>query len=154
MARIEILVDIDFHIQNTITSRVPHFLKPLLVHNMRSSLRVLSNVVRTMSTTANPIEKLIQSKLETAFNPSFMEIINESYKHNVPKGAESHFKVVVVSTEFEGKSLIQRHRSVNQTLSNELKNSIHALSIQAMTPEQWEKDSTVSKTPNCLGGHK
>eukprot|EP01032_Pedospumella_encystans_P018626 gene18626-21196_t len=72
-----------------------------------------------MSTiTANPIEKLIQTKLESAFNPSFMEIINESYKHNVPKGAESHFKVVVVSPEFEGKSLIQRHRAVNQTLSD------------------------------------
>ena len=106
------------------------------------------------TTTANPIEKLIQTKLESAFNPSFMEIINESYKHNVPKGAESHFKVVVVSPEFEGKSLIQRHRAVNQTLSDELKNSIHALSIQAMTPEQWEKDCTISKTPNCLGGHK
>lgn len=122
---------------------------------MRSSLRVLSKAAQTMtSTISNPIEKLIQTKLEAAFTPSFMEIVNESYKHNVPKGAESHFKVVVVSTDFEGKSLIQRHRSVNQTLSDELKNSIHALSIQAMTPEQWEKDSTISKTPNCLGGHK
>jgi len=103
---------------------------------------------------ANPVETIVRTKLESAFSPSFIEIINESYKHNVPKGSESHFKVVVVSTEFEGKSLIQRHRLVNQALAEELKHPIHALSIQAKTPEQWAQDSTITKTPNCLGGDK
>ena len=123
---------------------------------MRSTLRVLSTATRNMSTVtaANPVETIVRTKLENAFAPTFIEIINESYKHNVPKGSESHFKVVVVSTEFEGKSLIQRHRLVNQTLAEELKHPIHALSIQAKTPEQWAQDSTITKTPNCLGGDK
>jgi BolA family transcriptional regulator, general stress-responsive regulator len=51
----------------------------------------------------------IRHKLEI-FNPVFLDIINESHSHNVPRGSESHFKVVVISPEFEGKSLIQRHR--------------------------------------------
>lgn len=101
-----------------------------------------------------PVEEAVRNKLQAAFVPTFFEVVNESYKHNVPAGSESHFKVVVVSTQFEGKSLIQRHRMVNQTLGEELKTLIHALSIQAKTPEQWAQDSTIQKTPNCLGGEK
>ena len=81
-------------------------------------------------------------------------MINESYKHSVPTGSESHFKVVIVSDQFEGLPLIQRHRLVNSVLEDELKNDIHALSIQAKTPVQWEKNATVHQTPNCLGGSK
>jgi hypothetical protein len=40
--------------------------------------------------------------------------------HNVPRGAETHFKVVVVSSVFEGMSLIKRHRDVNATLKEEI----------------------------------
>jgi len=39
-----------------------------------------------------------------------LEVINESHKHNVPEGAESHFNVVIVSSAFEGKKLLTRHR--------------------------------------------
>ncbi|MGI9323235.1 MAG: BolA family protein [Pseudomonadales bacterium] len=41
--------------------------------------------------------------------------MNESGNHNVPPGSESHFKLVLVSSEFDGKPLVQRHRLVNQT---------------------------------------
>lgn len=44
------------------------------------------------------------------------EVINESHMHSVPKGAETHFKVVVVSDQFDGLSLLQRHREVNTVL--------------------------------------
>jgi BolA protein len=101
-----------------------------------------------------PIEASIRTKLTASLNPTFFDVINESYKHNVPAGSESHFNVVVVSDQFEGKSLIQRHRMVNHALGDELKNSVHALSIQARTPAQWSENSTVNKTPNCLGGDK
>ena len=57
-----------------------------------------------MSTQTN-----IESKLN-ALNPQFLEVENESYKHNVPEGAESHFKVTVVSEKFNGKMLLARHR--------------------------------------------
>ncbi|RQM20023.1 hypothetical protein B5M09_004285 [Aphanomyces astaci] len=94
----------------------------------------------------------IQKKLQDAFQPTHLEVLNESYMHNVPKGSETHFKVVVVSDEFEGKPLIQRHRLVNQVLAAELDGGVHALSIQSKTPTQWAANNTVRPSPSCLGG--
>ncbi|XP_058481523.1 bolA-like protein 2 [Solea solea] len=51
------------------------------------------------------------------------------------------FKVLVVSTEFEGKPLLQRHRLVNMCLAEELK-EIHAFEQKTLTPEQWEKQKS------------
>ena len=56
------------------------------------------------------IQSIIEQKLEQAFTPEFLEVVNESYMHNVPEGSESHFKVTIVSKDFEGKMLIGRHR--------------------------------------------
>jgi BolA protein len=39
------------------------------------------------------IEQRIRNKLQTAFSPLYLEVENESYKHNVPKASETHFKV-------------------------------------------------------------
>jgi stress-induced morphogen len=64
--------------------------------------------------------------------------MNESFMHNVPKGSETHFKVVVVSDAFEGMALIKRHRAVNTTLKAELAAGVHALTITAKTPSEWE----------------
>ncbi|MCU7948134.1 MAG: BolA/IbaG family iron-sulfur metabolism protein [Candidatus Thiodiazotropha sp. (ex Cardiolucina cf. quadrata)] len=46
-------------------------------------------------------QKTIQQKLQSAFSPLHLEVINESHMHSVPEGAESHFKVVVVSEAFQ-----------------------------------------------------
>lgn len=54
-----------------------------------------------------PMEKSIKDKLTKQFSPEHLDIINESYMHNVPKGSETHFKVVVVSNKFENTSLLQ-----------------------------------------------
>lgn len=99
-----------------------------------------------------PVESSIRAKLAHRFQPIHLEVINESNMHNVPKGSETHFKVVVVSEAFEKESLIKRHRSVNDTLKSELEGSVHALSIQAKTPSQWSSNATVTKSPPCLGG--
>ncbi len=98
----------------------------------------------------------IKSKLSQAFLPEHLEVLNESYKHNVPEGSESHFKVVVVSTKFAGLRLIGRHREVNTVLADELANSIHALAIHTYTPEQWQAmpESQVINSPDCMGGGK
>ncbi|XP_017282508.1 bolA-like protein 2 [Kryptolebias marmoratus] len=48
------------------------------------------------------------------------------------------FKVLVVSPQFEGKPLLQRHRMVNTCLAEEMK-EIHAFEQKTLTPEQWEK---------------
>ncbi|XP_053330294.1 bolA-like protein 1 [Spea bombifrons] len=101
-----------------------------------------------------PVEKSIRSKLSESLQPCYLEVNNESYMHAVPKGSETHFKVVVVSEMFNGKTLIQRHRLVNELLKEELAGSVHALSIQAKTPQQWEENPTVSKSPACMGGSK
>jgi BolA protein len=99
------------------------------------------------------VQSIIERKLMDALKPSHLEVINESYMHNVPRGSESHFKVVVVSDMFETMSLIQRHRAVNDILKEELAGTIHALSIQAKTIEQWEKSGhNISQSPRCLGG--
>jgi len=102
-----------------------------------------------------PVFTTISEKLNRTFDPIHMDILNESYMHNVPKGSETHFKVIIVSEKFkEMKNLIQRHRAVNDTLAEELSSGVHALSIVAKTPEQWEKMSNndIDPSPKCRGG--
>ena len=119
----------------------------------------------------------------------------------MPKGSESHFKVIVVSEVFEGQKLLARHRLVNATLAAELdgcardsrerrsrdarepierectacprraaacarsrpvtrasssrRRPVHALSIVAKTPAQWEAaEGAVPESPACMGGSK
>ena len=59
-----------------------------------------------------------------------------------------------MSSAFEKKSLLDRHRLVNATVDHELKNGVHALSIVSKTPQQWKSSSTVKASPACLGGMK
>lgn len=98
------------------------------------------------------IQTQITEKLTQAFAPVHLDVRNESYMHNVPEGAESHFKVVVVSDEFEGKRLIQRHRAINTTLADELADDIHALAIHTYTPEEWQEQVHAPDSPACRGG--
>ena len=101
------------------------------------------------------VEESITSKLNELI-PNHLEVTNESYKHNVPEGSESHFKVVIVSSKFEGVNLVKRHQMVNTLLKEEFNNGLHALSIMAKTPEQWTSagNKLIHETPNCLGGSK
>ena len=97
----------------------------------------------------------IQSKLQTELSPLHLEVIDESHMHSVPEGAESHFKLVVVSEAFAGKGLVNRHRQVNRLLSDELQGGLHALALHTMTPEEWfEKGGAVPASPECMGGSK
>jgi len=106
-----------------------------------------------MAATAKPIESSIRSKLEEFFEPKYLNVLNESGMHAVPKGSETHFKVIVVSERFVNEPLINRHRLVNKALETELKSGVHALSIIAKTPDQWEgSDKLVDKSPPCRGG--
>ena len=102
--------------------------------------------------TVGPVSQSIHGKLSAKFSPLHLEIINESYMHNVPRGSETHFKVLVVSEQFRDTKLIARHRMVNESLSEELQSGVHALSIVAKTPEQWSQGQTVEKSPACRGG--
>ncbi len=53
-------------------------------------------------------------------------------------GDGTHFEALIVSTEFEGKSLIERHKVVYGVLGDAMKERINALSLKTFTPEQWE----------------
>lgn len=83
-----------------------------------------------------------------------VEVTDESHMHNVPPGAESHFKVLVVSPAFAGERLLGRHRRVNGLLADEFAGGMHALAIHAWTPEEWfEKGGGAApNSPECLGG--
>jgi stress-induced morphogen len=98
----------------------------------------------------------IHDALVAAFAPTVLEVINESHNHSVPPGSETHWKVVIVSEAFAGRSPVERHRAVNKavdTLPDRKK--IHALSIQPFTPQQWaERGGEVPPSPPCLGGSK
>jgi len=101
------------------------------------------------------IEQRIKKKLTDAFLPMHLEVLNESNNHNVPEGSESHFKVLLVTDQFAGLSLVKRHRAVNQVLAEELQGGVHALALHTMTPEEWfEKGGQSPESPPCLGGGK
>jgi BolA protein len=98
--------------------------------------------------------KRIYDKLIAEFKPLHLELENESPKHGLPESAEKHFRVVLVSSAMEGLLRIDRHRRVNEVLAEELRDHVHALSLQAFTPEEWEKKGKTFASPACLGGGK
>ncbi|XP_036404885.1 bolA-like protein 2 [Megalops cyprinoides] len=75
----------------------------------------------------------IRNKLTTDIGAIYVEVEDTS-----PNRCAASFKVLVVSPQFEGKPLLQRHRMVNTCLAEELK-EIHAFEQKTLTPEQWEK---------------
>jgi BolA protein len=102
-----------------------------------------------------PLQQLLAEKIAAALAPAHLEVRNESGMHNVPPGAESHFKVVVVSAAFAGQPPVVRHRLVNTAVRDELRDRVHALSISAFTPEEWrERGGSVRESPECRGGSK
>lgn len=77
--------------------------------------------------------------LEAALTPTRLEIIDDSHHHAGHAGSrtgQGHFSVTIVSAAFVGKSLPARHRLVYAALGALLQTDIHALSIQANTPDE------------------
>jgi len=88
------------------------------------------------------VENRIREKLTKAFAPQALEVVNDSDRHaghaGSPGTGESHFTVKVVSAAFSGKSRLERHRMVNEALSEEL-GKIHALAITALAPDEHSR---------------
>lgn len=98
------------------------------------------------------VEQTIIQKINSEFSPILFNIENESYMHSSGKGAESHFKLTLVSDKFEGQRAVARHRAVYTCLADELANGVHALALHLYTQSEWEKiEGIVPKSPNCLG---
>ena len=101
------------------------------------------------------VKAFLETTIEAALSPSYLEVVDESFMHNVPDGAQSHFKVTVVSDAFEGKRLIARHREINGLAADALQGPVHALALHTYTPDEWEARGGQSQvSPNCLGGSK
>ena len=101
------------------------------------------------------VKDTIESKLTREFSPDYLLVENESHMHNVPAGSEKHFKVQIVANDFADQMLIKRHRAINQVLKEELETSVHALSIHAFTPSEWQqRGGQVAESPQCQGGGK
>ena len=103
---------------------------------------------------ASGMARTIEEKITAALAPSYLEVINESANHNVPKGSESHFKLIVVSPQFEGQRTLHRHRMVYAILQRELAGSVHALALHTYTDEQWREVENAPDSPSCRGGMK
>ena len=86
--------------------------------------------------TKDKIEKILKNSLSI----QKLEILDESHLHQghreIKNLKETHFSLYIVSSDFEGKNLTQRHRMVYAALQKELKSQIHALSIKALTPRE------------------
>jgi len=73
--------------------------------------------------------KEIQAMIESGMSASTVNV----------EGDGTHFEAVIVSGDFDGKTLLERHQLVYEVLGNAMKERIHALSLKTYTPEQWEK---------------
>ncbi len=84
------------------------------------------------------MKNLITEKLTAAFTPHSLDVTDESHLHaghaGHRPGGETHYRVHIVSEAFRGKSRVDRHRMINQTLSSELTGGVHALAIHASAP--------------------
>ena len=81
--------------------------------------------------------RLIRSRLETAFEPEQLELVDESHRHRGHAGAadgRGHFKVRIVSRRFQHIRPLQRQRMIFDALGDLMKTDIHALSISAQPP--------------------
>jgi BolA family transcriptional regulator, general stress-responsive regulator len=84
------------------------------------------------------VADVIAEKLTAAFAPASLRVEDESHQHaghaGHRPGGQTHYRVYIVAEAFRGKSRIDRHRMINQTLARELAEGVHALAIHASAP--------------------
>lgn len=101
------------------------------------------------------MQQQIQQKLQQLFQPTLLEVVNESHMHSVPPDSETHFKVVIVTDAFEGKRKVARHQQVYAALSEQLAGPVHALALHTYTAGEWaERNAAAPASPDCMGGSK
>ncbi|OAL52721.1 bola domain protein [Pyrenochaeta sp. DS3sAY3a] len=100
----------------------------------------------TMSQSMTPMEDALRAKITDALEPTTLQIFNDSHKHAHHKAMqgstsrETHFRVVITSSAFQGKMQVARHRMVNSLMKDEMaqEGGIHALQLTTRTPEEEE----------------
>jgi BolA protein len=80
----------------------------------------------------------IAKKLTDALHPESLSVIDESHLHEGHAGhrpgGETHFRIHIVSSAFEGKSRVERHRMINALLADDLAGGVHALALKTQAP--------------------
>jgi len=79
------------------------------------------------------------AKLEAAFSPERLEVLNESHLHaghqpGFDGEGETHMRIRIVSSAFAGMSRVARHRAINEVVKAELDAGLHALAVEAAAP--------------------
>lgn len=89
------------------------------------------------------VAKTIELRLTEALAPTVIEVVDESHLHAGHVGArpegETHFRVIVVSEAFAGRSRLERHRMVNAALAEQLAGPVHALAVEAAAPGETDR---------------
>lgn len=98
------------------------------------------------------IQKRIEQRLTEGLKPLHLEVVNESHMHSVPPNSETHFKVTLVSSAFDGLNQVKRHQKVYGLLQELMQNPIHALALHTYSPNEWEVTQAVPSSPPCMGG--
>lgn len=84
------------------------------------------------------LEQGMRETLMTTLEPTRLDLVNESHLHaghaGSPGTGESHFRLLLVSKLFEGRTRLERHRMINDALADFLRNKVHALAIKAYAP--------------------
>ena len=97
-------------------------------------------------------QERIREKLLSTFTPVHLDVVDESAGHRSGPGAQTHFRVLLVTTEFSGKPLLARHRAVNAELRDELAAGVHALALNTYTPDEWQaRGGQIRQSPPCAG---
>lgn len=85
-------------------------------------------------------QQRIDSVLRAALDPAALEVIDESHHHIGHAGArpegETHYRVVITSAAFAGKSRVEAHRMINTLLKPEFDRGLHALALVTSAPAQ------------------
>ncbi len=85
------------------------------------------------------VAKIMHDKLEEAFSPLCLEVMDNSDQHIGHAGArpegETHFHIKITAAAFSGKTRLARHRMINQVLKDDLDGPVHALAISANAPQ-------------------
>ncbi|MEM6932733.1 MAG: BolA family protein [Pseudomonadota bacterium] len=84
------------------------------------------------------MQEILTRKLREAFEPETLDVIDESEQHRGHggwrEGGETHFRVEMTATCFEGMSRVNRQRAVNKVLAEELSTTVHALAMAIRAP--------------------
>lgn len=109
--------------------------------------------MNTLTPTAAAL-KLALNELQ----PEYLELINESMDHaGYFEGKESHFKLTIVSQDFDTKRPVARHQLIYNLVAELLTSqggNVHALAIHAYTPDEWQQQVQSPISPLCAGQNK